>query len=419
VKPRVPAKRPAAASAGTLARDVGGQASALTEWFLANRRELPWRTPWVGEKEQGGGSQKAGMGAVREPAMGYGGPGVGETGAEPIRLRDPYGTWISEIMLQQTQVSTVMDYFRRWMARFPDIHTLASAAEADVLEAWAGLGYYSRARNLLATARKIVDAHAGRFPWKREELLALKGVGEYTAGAIASLAFNRPEPILDGNIVRVFSRLHALPFLPGSSEGRSAYWDLSRAWAESGRPALVNEGLMELGALVCTPKSPDCPRCPLARFCRAHADASQQRFPPAKPRKEAVDVSGYAVAIFAGADGDAEGRVLLYTPRKPERLAGLLTFPFFEAGDLPGLRAAWKSRLPGLAAASLRPRAVTVTHSVTHHRYRIRLAEARMDPASLKAPLPEGFAWCKAGELERTLVSSLPRKMWKALASPD
>ncbi|MEO6097220.1 MAG: A/G-specific adenine glycosylase [Fibrobacteria bacterium] len=400
--------------------EVAEWARALTSWFQANRRELPWRTPWVED------------GAVREPEMEYGrsgdgDPGKGESvkgrsgkqerGADPIRLRDPYATWISEIMLQQTQVSTVMDYFRRWMARFPDIRTLASAAEADVLEAWAGLGYYSRARNLLATARKIVDGHAGRFPWRREELLALKGVGEYTAGAIASLAFNRPEPILDGNIVRVFSRLYALPFLPDSSEGRSRYWALSRAWAGSGRPALVNEGLMELGALVCAPKSPDCPRCPLAPFCRAHADTSQDRFPPAKLRKGAVVVSGFGVAVVAGAG--AQRRVLLYTPRKPERLAGLLTFPFFEAGDLPGLRAAWKSRLPGLAEASLRPLAVTVTHSITHHRYRIHLAEARMDPACLKAPLPEGFTWCKAGELERILVSSLSRKIWKALVSPD
>jgi A/G-specific adenine glycosylase len=390
-----------AAKAGSQA-NIAKPARALGSWFTANRRELPWRAPWIGD------------GMVRERKQGSLVAERPEVYPYPVRLRDPYSTWISEIMLQQTQVATVMDYFQRWMARFPNVQSLAAAAEADVLEAWAGLGYYSRARNLLATARKVVDDHAGVFPWKREELLALKGVGEYTAGAIASLAFNRPEPILDGNIVRVFSRLHALPFLPDSTEGRAAYWSLSRAWADSGQPALVNEGLMELGALVCTPKSPDCPRCPLARFCRAKAEAAQDRFPPARARKDTVEVSGFAVAAFAGTG--AQSRVLLYTPKKPERLSGLLTFPFFEAGDLPELRAAWKKLLPGFARTTLRPRPAVVTHSITHHRYRIRIAEARLEPDAVSASLPEGFAWEKVGGLQRTLVSSLPKKIWKALA---
>jgi A/G-specific adenine glycosylase len=331
---------------------------------------------------------------------------------ELMPRRDPYGTWISEIMLQQTQVATVMDYYRRWMIRFPDIAALAGAEEADVLEAWAGLGYYSRARNVLATARKIAADYGGRFPWRREELLELKGVGEYTAGAIASLAFNRPEPILDGNIVRVFSRLNAMDFLPGDKAGKQAYWDLARDWTESHEPSLVNEGLMELGALICTPKSPDCPNCPLARFCKAFSANAQDRYPPARTRKETVDVGGFAVIAFAGSGRDA--RILLYTPGKAERLAGLFTFPVFAESGLPGLNKGWKSELPGLAKAALSLSGSSVTHSITHHRYRLGIAEARLDKSALKAPLPAAYAWMPIGDLDRVLVSSLPRKIWKA-----
>lgn len=369
--------------------------AALAAWFADNQRILPWRQTYAGSAE--GRVAEASVDAPAEAA--------------PPR-RDPYRTWISEIMLQQTQVATVVDYYQRWMARFPDVAALAAAAEADVLEAWAGLGYYSRARNVLATARKVMEGHGGRFPWRREDLLALKGVGEYTAGAIASLAFNRPEPILDGNLVRVFSRLYGLDFLPDDKDGKLAYWDLARAWASAPQPGLVNEGLMELGALVCTPRNPGCDRCPLARQCHALRTDARDRFPPARSRKEAVDVAGYTVAAFRDRGGREE--VLLYTPRKPERLAGLLTFPVFPVAGLPALRAAWAA-IPGLPKATLRPRAVTVAHSITHHRYRLRVVEAGLESGKREAALPEGYAWTPVGEVDRLLVSSLPRKIWRAL----
>lgn len=381
-------------------------ARALTAWFLANQRDLPWRKPLasgdaVGEPIPGGWPVSGRSGSVLEGPDG------------PVPRRDPYGTWISEIMLQQTQVATVMEYYRRWMARFPDIATLAAADEADVLEAWAGLGYYSRARNVLATARKIAADHGGRFPWQRADLLGLKGVGEYTAGAIASLAFNRPEPILDGNIVRVFSRLNAMDFLPEDKQGKQAYWDLARKWCASHEPALVNEGLMELGALVCTPKSPDCGRCPLNRFCAAFSAHAQERFPPTRSRKQTVDVAGFAVAAFAGTGRNR--RVLLYTPGKSERLAGLSTFPVFPETALPGLINAWKSGLPGLSDASFRLIGSAVTHSITHHRYRLDVAEARLEKSALSVALPAAYAWVPVPDLDRILVSSLPRKIWKAV----
>jgi A/G-specific adenine glycosylase len=340
---------------------VAEDALALAAWFSARQRDLPWRLPF---SAPGGVAEGA-------PAA-WAGQGV-------MPRRDPYRVWIAEIMLQQTQVATVIPYYERWMGRFPDVSALAAASDADVLEAWAGLGYYSRARNILVTARELA-ARGGAFPDTREGLMALKGVGEYTAGAIASLAFDRPEPILDGNLVRVFSRFYGMGFLPDSKANKDAYWGKAKEWAAAHRPGLVNEGLMELGALVCTPRNPACGECPLAERCHARREGNQAALPPAKARKAAVDVQGFAVAAFRKGKGNGKGsgngkngrEVLLYTPLREERLAGLLTYPFFPAEDWPSLRSAWNSALPGLAEAALRPRPGLVTHGITHHRYRIR-----------------------------------------------
>ena len=362
------------------------EAEAIAAWFSGRMRDLPWRRPFT----------SAGV--------------VSEAAAAP--RRDPYRVWIAEIMLQQTQVATVIPYFDRWMERFPDVVSLAAAGESDVLAAWAGLGYYSRARNILVTARELA-ARGGAFPDTREGLLALKGIGEYTAGAIASLAFDRPEPILDGNLVRVFSRLYGMDFLPDSAAHKAAYWGKARQWAEAHRPGLVNEGLMELGALVCMPRNPLCGECPLAGDCAARRAGTQSRLPPAKARKPGLDVEGFAVAAFRQAGSGREA--LLYAPRKDERLAGLLTFPVFQAPDWPALKAAWKAALPGLSQAALRPRPGTVAHGITHHHYRLRLAEAAVGAGEAEAPLPPGYAWAPVDTLDRMLVSSLPRKIWRAL----
>ena len=362
--------------------DLGEASAALSAWFLAHRRELPWRRELSGNR-------------VEEGPADY-----------PRARRDPYRSWISEIMLQQTQVATVVEYFNRWMLRFPDLASLARAREAEVLSAWAGLGYYSRARNLLAAARAVQESHGGRFPWRREDLLALPGIGEYTAGAIASLAFNLPEPILDGNLVRVFSRVYALPFLPDSAERKRTYWELARAWVSGPAPALVNEGLMELGALVCSPRQPRCEACPLAGFCRARAGSRQADFPPPKPRKPARLVRGYAVMALSGR------KVLVYRPAKGELLAGLATFPVFPAGSLPALRKAWRDTLPGLPLPEFLPRAHTVSHGITHHQFRLRLVEARLG-ARTSGSLPAGYRWVQEGRVDDLFVSSLPRKLWQ------
>ena len=250
----------------------------LREWFKKNAASLPWR---------------------------------------PTNLdatRDPYAVWISETMLQQTQVSTVHDYFIRWMARFPDIETLAAAEENEVFRYWQGLGYYSRARNILKTARIVTleeqssnRVHKKSLPSSRKELEALPGIGAYTAGAILSLAYHQREAILDGNLVRIFSRLYALDFLPTDKkqEGRSPvilersdriqpgmticektpaeiYWDYAREVADSPKAYMHNEALMELGRTVCKVKNPDCVNCPLRSNCRAALENRTAEFPPSK-----------------------------------------------------------------------------------------------------------------------------------------
>jgi A/G-specific adenine glycosylase len=374
-------------------------AGELVAWFRAAARDLPWRTDraaWSGPPDQAAGSR------VAEPSPGRSGPSP---------RRDPYRTWIAEIMLQQTQVSTVIAYYTRWMARFPDLPSLASAGEEEVLSLWAGLGYYSRARNLLDTARSVAALHGGILPPSRQGLLSLKGIGEYTAGAIASLAYNLPEPILDGNLVRVFSRLYGMDFLPDTSRGKKAYWDLAAAWVASAEPALVNEGLMELGALVCTPRSPSCESCPLARHCLARRQGRVEEFPPAKRRKEPKALQGYALVWRR------LGRVLLYRPRKGELLAGLLTFPVILLDGpctIPALRKAWAAAHPDLPAPCFRPRSALVTHGITHHQIRLHLAEAGLEDGAEHGRWPLGFEWVEEERVDAALVSSLPRKIWKA-----
>ena len=275
----------------------------LREWFKKNAAELPWR---------------------------------------PTDLdapRDAYAVWISETMLQQTQVSTVKDYFIRWMERFPNIETLAKADEAEVFKYWQGLGYYSRARNILKTAKIVCNTNSmdsigtsclqndrllddnsrktgiSKMPETRKELEALPGIGAYTAGAILSLAYHQHEAILDGNLVRIFSRLYELDFLPtdkvkerrcpsrnrvrddrsvmtsnktGMTEKSSSeiYWEYAREVADSSKAYMHNEALMELGRTVCKTKSPLCESCPLRGECRAFLDGRTAEFPPAKKRTE-------------------------------------------------------------------------------------------------------------------------------------
>ncbi|CAG0931688.1 Adenine DNA glycosylase [Planctomycetaceae bacterium] len=247
-----------------------GAAAKLEAWFIANARDLPWR---------------------RDPS--------------------PYRVWISEIMLQQTQVATVIPYFERFIERFPNVQTLAAASEHDVLALWSGLGYYRRARMLLQAAREIVANHSGEFPSEREAALALPGIGRYTAGAILSIAFNKPEPIVDGNVERVFARITHYRKDIKSPAGQKAVWqwaaDAVREAAQQGvAPWVFNQALMELGATLCGPTETLCIRCPVRDDCDARKRGDQRELPKLPKREKASEVGYSALAAL-----NAKGHVLL------------------------------------------------------------------------------------------------------------
>jgi A/G-specific adenine glycosylase len=235
----------------------------------------------------------------------------------------PYRVWISEIMLQQTQVATVVPYFEKFIARFPDVKRLARASVDDVMLHWAGLGYYSRARNIHRAAASIVERG---FPKTREEWEEIPGVGPYTAGAILSIAQDKPEAILDGNVERVVSRLRRIGRGRGDAVYKARLWRLSRALVEQGalagvRPSVLNQALMELGATVCTPKNPKCTICPLTSMCRAFAEGDAPAYPAPKKPKEWITVREKVHCYL-----DDRGRVLLTKREAGEWRAGLWDF---------------------------------------------------------------------------------------------
>ena len=264
--------------------------SALLAWIAAGRRDLPWR-----------------------------------------RARAPYAVWISEIMLQQTQVASVTPYFERWMIHFPSVRALAEAPLDDVLKAWEGLGYYARARNLHAAAQKIVARHGGEIPADREALLRLPGVGRYTAGAILSLAFGQAEPIVDGNVRRVLCRVDDIADDPKAPATERRLWERADALVKAAPAGLagdLNEALMELGALVCTPGRPDCAACPLAGMCLAH----QRGVEAARPVKAAKKQTPH-YDVTAALIRDPGGRFLIVRRPAEGLLGGLWGFPGSAAGD--------------------------------------------------------------------------------------
>jgi len=202
------------------------------------------------------------------------------------RANDPFAVWLAEMMLQQTQAATVIPYYEAFLARFPTVTDLAAADRAEVLRLWAGLGYYRRAHMLHEAARKVVDVHAGQFPQTVDGLSELPGVGRYTAGAIASIAFGTRAPILDGNVKRVLARLTCSPRPPDAPDELRRLWDLAEAILPQRACGDFNQALMDLGATVCTPRQPECGRCPIADVCRAHRRGSAHEIP--RPRKRAT-----------------------------------------------------------------------------------------------------------------------------------
>ncbi|MBB5518958.1 A/G-specific adenine glycosylase [Amphiplicatus metriothermophilus] len=279
-------------------------AARLLAWYDAHARDLPWRI----------------------------GPAARKQGARP----DPYAVWLSEVMLQQTTAATVRRRYADFIARWPTVEALAAAPLDEVLGAWAGLGYYARARNLHACARAVARDRGGAFPDTEEELRALPGVGRYTAAAIAAIAFDRPAAVVDGNVERVLARLFAVETpLPA---GKTAIRAKAEALAPHERPGDFAQAMMDLGAMVCTPRKPACGVCPLSDVCRARRDGNPELYPRKAPRGDKPVRRGAAFALFA-----PDGAVLLER-RPPEGLLGgmlgLPTSPWTEDGAAAPSRAA-------------------------------------------------------------------------------
>ncbi len=235
------------------------------------------------------------------------------------RTRDPYRVWLSEIMLQQTRVAAVIPYYERFLERFPNLHALATAAEEEVLRLWSGLGYYSRARNLQKAAQQIVAEHGGEFPSRLNDVLTLPGIGNYTAAAILSIAFEKKHAVLDGNVARVLARLQAIR---GDLRAKSRWQELQEfadAYLDKKSPGDWNQAMMELGATLCAPKSPQCLLCPIAQFCEGRKQGIADLLPEKRKRRATVEIC-LAAAVFA----DEQGCTLLLPPpeeRNAEPLA--------------------------------------------------------------------------------------------------
>jgi A/G-specific adenine glycosylase len=348
---------------------------SLLEWFSAHARDLPWR-----------------------------------------RTRDPYAIWISEIMLQQTQVRSVIPYWERWMRELPTIQALAAAPTDRVLKLWEGLGYYTRARNLHRAARIIRDDHGGAFPETFDAVLALPGIGRYTAGAVCSIAFNQPTPILDGNVIRVLTRLFAIGGNVRAKETNAELWKLAETLVRRARTpehadrngcSHLNQSLMELGATVCTPREPLCAQCPVARLCTARQRNRVEDFPALPPRPESVarEFSAFVVSF--------EDRVLVRRRPSGGVNARLWEFPNMETtGATPDASAAARQCVGPLAAAP-KPLCV-IKHAITRSRITLRVfaitasrREARRFPAA---------HWRSPSELDQLTLPSAHRRIaqkWK------
>jgi len=350
----------------------------LLDWFRARQRALPWRA-----------------------------------------THDPYRIWISEVMLQQTRVAAVLPYYRRFLARFPNVRALARAPEPDVLEAWAGLGYYSRARNLQRAAQEIVRKHRSRFPRTLEDALALPGVGRYTAAAVLSIAFDAPLAVLDGNVARVLARLAALR----GDVRQPAVWRRLQSAAEHllpptpratpGTPGAWNQAMMELGATVCTPRAPACRECPVANFCRARSMGLQEQIPEKRAKRTPVDVRLAAAVLL-----DPLRRTLLVRPEggaSRDLFSRMWQFPAVEVGSGAEreLRRHLRDSLALDAAECVPLRAAR--HTVTFRRVTLLpfLVPVEKLPEARRAA-PAESTHIALAEVERWPTSSATRKIARA-----
>jgi A/G-specific adenine glycosylase len=338
--------------------DIGSVRAALLEWYDAARRDLPWR-----------------------------------------RTGDPYAIWVSEVMLQQTQAERVEHYWTAFLDRFPSVEALARASEDEVLAAWSGLGYYARARRLREAARIIVRERDGSLPRTSDELLALPGMGEYTAAAVASLAFGEPAAVVDANVARAVSRLAGLPGDPSRGAAKKVVRDLARRLLDPRRPGDHNQAMMELGALVCLPRRPLCAVCPLRARCRAVRSGAPERFPGAGSRLGRLDVTEIVALV------GRRGRILLVRGGHDRGWwEGLWLLPGSAASptESPAARlAATVERRTGLDCR-FEGEPIPFSYTVTRH----RVEGAALEATDMSGPLRRvpGVAWFSPCDLGSVAV---------------
>ena len=362
-------------------REVKTFRKQLLAWFRQYQRDLPWR-----------------------------------------RTKDPYRIWISEIMLQQTRVAAVIPYYERFLARFTDVRALAEAAQEEVLRLWSGLGYYSRARNLQKAAQRIVALHDGEFPKEEKAAIALSGIGPYTGAAILSIAFDAKHAVLDGNVARVLARLGAIRGDPRESRRWQSLQSTAQELLDPNAPGDWNQAMMELGAIVCTPRAPQCLLCPVAKFCRARQSGDPESFPEKRKKREAVQIV-LASAVFCTPRGQT---VLLPPPKqktesKPaaDDVATLVSrmwhFPTvaIRKDALTELRTLLETVLPAGSSALRFEPLVRVRHAVTYRNVTVlpfRIAIA-------KIPRIRGAKTIPLEDISTLPISNLTRKIARAALS--
>lgn len=347
-------------------------ASKLLAWYQANKRTPPWRD-------------------------------------HP----DPYAVWVSEIMLQQTRVETVIPYFEKWMRLFPNIPTLANASEQDVLNAWEGLGYYSRARNLHKAAKILAEKYHSELPRDLDELRSLPGIGRYTLGAIASMAFGMDVSALDGNIKRVYARLFDVMEPVDSTEGEKLLWQLADANLPKGRAGDYNQALMDLGAMICVPKNPRCLICPVMKLCKAHQNGMQNQRPVLSPKK---DVPHY---VHAAAVIVERGKVLLSQRPSQGLLGGMWEFPNGRVNGDPArglphaLKTGYKLRIRMKRGVPRREGLGTVQHGYSHFSVTVHVFPCEL----ISIPKETNLKWVSLNKLQEYPMGKIDRQIARMITT--
>jgi A/G-specific adenine glycosylase len=317
------------------------------------------------------------------------------------RNKDPYAIWIAEVMLQQTQIATVIPYFEKWMARFPTIGDLAQASLDDVLKQWQGLGYYSRARNLHAAAAMIIDQYGEELPEGVSELMKLPGIGRYTAGAIASIAFGRPEPVLDGNVIRVLSRLTDLEDDVTRGSSRKKLWNLASKLVPQEKPGDYNQALMELGQRICLPSNPLCSECPVSNLCLARKHGTQYERPVRPPRKRTPHYDVVAGIIWR-TQPSPDGKFLITRRPVNGMLGGLWEFPGGKVEESESNGDALRREIAEELAIDIQVGRFlcNVKHAYTHFRITLHAYYARHKSGTPQHNGVDDHAWVSLGDLD-------------------